>query len=381
MYDVAIVGAGIVGLAHALIAARAGKRVIVIDRDSRANGASVRNFGFVTVTGQQYPECWRRARRSAQIWDEVAKSAKIEVVHRGLLLAARRPEAMRLLEAFVEHPMGADCSLMTPRAAQEQVRPLRTDKLAGALWSPHERRVESRTAVRQLARWLAEAHGVAFRWSTAVLSVAPPAVETTAGTIEADTCIVCPGDDLVSLFAERLAGYGLTRCKLHMLRVAPGSGFKLGAGVMSDLSLVRYLGYAELPEATALKARLAREQADALINGVHLIVVQSADGTLVVGDSHHYDDTPDPFAPSAVDALILEELSEVLTLTAPHVTERWSGTYASAHDRLALIDRPDDATRLVAITSGTGASTAFAIAEEVIGELFESQATVREFVQ
>ncbi len=33
-------------------AARLGKRVVVIDRDAQANGASVRNFGFVTVTGQ-----------------------------------------------------------------------------------------------------------------------------------------------------------------------------------------------------------------------------------------------------------------------------------------------------------------------------------------
>jgi glycine/D-amino acid oxidase-like deaminating enzyme len=51
-YDLAIVGAGILGLAHALAAARQGRRVVVIDREARAIGASVRNFGFVTVTGQ-----------------------------------------------------------------------------------------------------------------------------------------------------------------------------------------------------------------------------------------------------------------------------------------------------------------------------------------
>ncbi|MGR3782612.1 MAG: FAD-dependent oxidoreductase, partial [Albimonas sp.] len=52
-YDVAVVGAGILGLAHALAAARLGKRVVVIERDAQANGASIRNFGFVTVNGQQ----------------------------------------------------------------------------------------------------------------------------------------------------------------------------------------------------------------------------------------------------------------------------------------------------------------------------------------
>ena len=36
-FDIAIVGAGIVGLAHALAAVRLGLRVIVIDRDAQAN--------------------------------------------------------------------------------------------------------------------------------------------------------------------------------------------------------------------------------------------------------------------------------------------------------------------------------------------------------
>ena len=156
-----------------------------------------------------------------------------------------------------------------------------------------------------------------------------------------------------------------------MLRIAAQPpGWRLPGAVMSDLGLVRYLGYAELPEAGALRRRLEAEQAEWLANGVHLIVVQSADGSLVVGDSHHYDPTPDPFAPDAVDRLITAELAAVLDLPRPEIAERWTGTYASAPDRLMLVDRPSDAVRLVVVTSGTGASTAFAIGEEVVGELF-----------
>jgi glycine/D-amino acid oxidase-like deaminating enzyme len=106
---------------------------------------------------------------------------------------------------------------------------------------------------------------------------------------------------------------------------------------------------------------------------VHLIVVQSADGSLVVGGSHHYGETVDPFAPEEVDEVILREMDEVLDLPGRRVVERWVGTYASASDRLMLVDRPSKAERIVMITSGTGASTSFAIAEEVIGELFGSQ--------
>src|SRR5215470_9580914 len=105
-FDLAIVGAGIVGLAHALAASRRGKRVVIIDRDAQANGASVRNFGFVTVTGQQRGACWQRAMRSRDVWLEVAEAAGIEIIHRGLVVAARRPEARSLLEEFLATEMG-----------------------------------------------------------------------------------------------------------------------------------------------------------------------------------------------------------------------------------------------------------------------------------
>src|SRR4051794_27675611 len=117
-FDLAVVGAGIVGLAHALAAARLGKRVVVIDRGARANGASVRNFGFVTVTGQQRGECWRRARRSRDVWAEIALLAGIRVEQRGLLMVARRPEARAVLEAFLATEMGEGCELLEPATAR-----------------------------------------------------------------------------------------------------------------------------------------------------------------------------------------------------------------------------------------------------------------------
>lgn len=154
-----------------------------------------------------------------------------------------------------------------------------------------------------------------------------------------------------------------------MLRLSRASPPRLATTVMSDPGLVRYLGYAQLPAAADLRRALARDEPALLEHGVHLIVVQSADGSLVVGDSHLHAATPPPFARNDVDELILGEFGRVIDGPAWQVRERWTGTYASAPDRLMLVDRPADRVRLVVVTSGTGASTAFAIAEEVIGEL------------
>src|SRR5271154_5179552 len=96
-----------------------------------------------------------------------------------------------------------------------------------------------------------------------------------------------------------------------MLRLAPQSFDENLPAVMSDLGMIRYLGYSELPAAEALLKRLQAEQGEHIANGVHLIVVRSADNSLVAGDSHHYAATPDPFAPTHVDDLILDEYSQV----------------------------------------------------------------------
>lgn len=370
-FDLAVVGAGILGLAHALAAVRRGKSCIVIDRDAQANGASIRNFGFITVTGQKAGPTFRRAMRSRDVWDEVAAPAGIPILQSGLLLVARRPEARTVLEAFARTQMGEGLSLLEPAEARRRYPMLRPNALAGALYSPHERRVESREAIPRLAAWLAEQHGVTFRRLESVVAVEPGRVVTSRGTVDAAAIVVCPGDDLATLFPDRIAAHGITRCRLQMLRVAPPSPeWRIPCPLMSDLSFVRYHGYADLPEAADLRRRLDAEQPRHLANGIHLIAVQSGDGSLVVGDSHHYADTPEPFADERVDDLILDEFAEATGHRAGPVLERWTGTYASGPEPM-MMDRPDERIRLVLITSGTGASTSFAIAEETLADLYD----------
>jgi FAD dependent oxidoreductase TIGR03364 len=368
-FDLVVVGAGIIGLSCALAAARRKLKVVVIERSVRACGASVRNFGFITVTGQDRDTIWPRARRSREVWHEVAVQAGIPVVQRGLWLAAQRPESAAVLDAFLRSDMAEGCRLLTATAARERCPQLQTTGLEAVLVSPHELRVESREAIPKLAAWLASEHGVAFRWATAVHAVTPPKIETSRGPIAAAAAVVCPGDDLVTLYPERLADAGIGGCTLQMLRLE-SPGYALPGTVMSDLSLLRYGGFANLPEAGALRRRLQSEQPEHLRQGVHLIIAQASDGSLVVGDSHRYDASL-PYADEAVYRLILDEYRVVTGRAPPSVRERWTGSYAVAKDRAVLIDAPSPTVRLVLVTSGIGASTGFAIGEEAINDLFK----------
>ena len=370
-YDLAVVGGGVIGLAHAFIAARAGKLVVVIERDARANGASIRNFGCITVTGQERGDSWRLARRTRDIWADIAAEAGLPVQHHGLYLTARSPEALAVIEAFLATEMGEGCRLVTPAAFRDVAHGLGGADLRGALYSPHELRFESRDMIPLLAAWLAERWGVTFLSETVAFSATPPRLQTSRGVVEAGAVVVCPGDDFTTLYPEHIASCGIRRCRLSMLKLAD-PGFRLPGALMSDLGLVRYRGYGALPEARVLEAKLRAEQPRHFENGVHLIVAQGSDGGLIVGDSHHYDHLPAPFAPASAEDDILDEYTRALGQTPPPVVERWTGIYAVADDRTYLIDTPEPSVRLVIVTSGTGASTGMAIAERVIGDLFSS---------
>ncbi len=364
--DLIVVGAGIVGLAHAWLAARRGLRVRVIERDAACIGASIRNFGFVTVTGQRRGAHWQRAVRSRDLWLELAAQAGIRIEHRGLWLAARESLSVPVLEAFLRTEMGEGCRLLDPDEACALHPALRREGLRAVLHSPHDLRVESRDAIARIAGWLEQTGQVRFQWGEAVLGVDVHEVRTARRSYAADRIVVCTGAELNGLFAGLWDRHALRLCQLQMLRVETEPGLELAGSVMADLSLIRYEGYSALPEAEALRPVLQARAAEALGHGIHLIVVQSADGSLVAGDSHHYGPVLPPFASERVDELILELLHETLAIKGLRVRERWTGIYPSSATEPCLVEAPADSLRAVVISSGTGASTAFGLAEQVL---------------
>lgn len=376
-FDVAVVGGGIIGLAMAYAASAAGRRVVLLDRHGQAGGASVLGYGLVSATGQLPGHSLARAQRSRQIWDEIAEKARIPIETRGLLLPAYRAEGRRLIEAHVAAGTGDGTFLVSAGKARELVPALRGQGLAGALWAPDDFALDARSALPRIARWLADTQGVEIVRNCLVRDVRPPDILTTAGLVRAETAIVCPGDDMQSLFPERIAHYKLTRTKLHMMRVRPAGPGRLGAVVGSDTTLLRHPALAAQPAAIELRAKLDAEGHVILDNGIGLMVAQAADGAFIVGDSRHTAPTHDPISHAAVERLILAELDRVLDLPGRTVSERWVAGQPQASDRPLLIDRPMPSVRIVMMTGGSGFGSAFGIAEEVVGDLFQGQSVQR----
>lgn len=368
-FDVVVVGGGVVGLGCALAAVDKGLSVAVVERNPHCIGASIRNFGFITVSGQQRGKHWQRAMRSRDIWASIAPKAGIDIIHTGLYMPAQREQAYHVGEAFLHTEMGEACRWLSQDEINEKL-PFITD-CHGVLYSPHELRVESKTAIPQLTDWLENERGVTFFKQTDVLSVDLPHVETSRGRLSAQAAVVCPGNDFNSLYPDVIAKANAQQCTLQMLRVQPKTALHLPGAIMSDLSFARYDGFADLPEGKLLGQLLDDIQSDYRQRGIHLIAVQSADGSLVIGDSHVYDDAEQPFREEQTDHLILRELETLMPNVGFTVSERWLGVYAAA-DNVVFADSPEKGVAVGIVTGGTGASTGFAFAEELLAMALQS---------
>jgi len=120
--DVLVVGAGIVGLAHASAALARGLTVTIIDRDSRAVGASVRNFGHACVTAQS-GELLDLALVAREKWLEHSANAGFFAVQSGALAIARTMTELAVLDELAESREPGQVEVLTRNQAISGLSP------------------------------------------------------------------------------------------------------------------------------------------------------------------------------------------------------------------------------------------------------------------
>ncbi|MEO3785150.1 TIGR03364 family FAD-dependent oxidoreductase [Actinocorallia sp. B10E7] len=363
--DLLVVGAGVVGLAHAVEAHLRGLSVAVVERDAFAVGASVRNFGHICTTAQDGTAlAYALAARERWLW--LAEKAGFTALECGTVVVARRPDELTVLEEFAA-VRGPDQVVLLDRAGVATHLPAHDSAVVGGAYLPLDLRVDPREVIPAVSGWLAE-QGVPITWRTNVLAVEPGLVRTTRGDVRAARTVVAVGHDVDRLLPEVADDAGLTRCRLQMLQVAVPKEVRVRPGVLTGLSLLRYRGFASLPAAERVRARVERESpelADAVVN---LMFTQRPDGDIVLGDTHHYAPTHEPFGDEALAELVLREGSRLLGVPGLRVRKRWHGVYASAP--ADFLDREvADGVRVVSVTSGIGMTTAHGLAGAVLDAL------------
>lgn len=362
--DLIVVGAGIVGLAHAVDAHLRGLSVTVLERDERAVGASVRNFGHVCTTPQS-GDARPFALEANERWRKLAALAGFKVETHGTIAVARTQDEFAVLEEFATTRDADEVQLLTPVEVGERIGWLPSETVGGA-WLMRDLRVDPRAAIPALARWLVEL-GVDVQFGTNVASVRDGQVTTSRGDFSAERVIHASGHDVDRLFPEIADEYAVRRCRLQMFEVGPPHDLRIGPAVFTGTSLLRYGGFEEQPSAARVRAALEATQPDLLEAGVNLMLTQRPDGSIVLGDTHHYDKTLTPFDDEDVANIILREGSRLFGQELT-VRRRWRGVYASSTKTDFLVASPDPKTRVVSVTSGIGMTTGLGLAPAVLDE-------------
>jgi FAD dependent oxidoreductase TIGR03364 len=370
-YDAGVVGAGILGLAHAYHLARRGLRVAVFERRRRAQGASVRNFGMIWPIGQPLGTLHQMARRSRELWLEVLAASGLWYRQCGSLHLAYHEDEAQVLREFVAESLGQDrpCELWTPAQIGERLPPVVQSGLRAGLWSPVEIAVDPRQVIAELPHWLTRTYGVDFFFETPVLGYDLPRLFTAGGERNVRRLVICTGTDFRELAPAAFAKSELVTVKLQMMRSqAFGDRLPLGIHLAAGLTLLHYGAFANCPTLPAVARRLDDEMPEYRRYGIHVLVSQNERGELTLGDSHEYGDSLSPFDNPRIDELILAYLQTFLNVPNLSIAARWHGSYVK-HPTAAYVVA-NAAPQVLAVTGvgGAGMTLSFGLAEQVVND-------------
>ncbi len=374
-----IVGGGVLGTMHAVMARRRGFSVVHLEREPEARGASVRNFGLVWVSGRRAGPELALALRARELWEEIAASAPGTGFRpAGSLTLATRDAELRVLGEAAELPDAKqrDFELLDPGGVRA-VNPALRGEFLGGLYCPADAIVEPRVALPALRSMLANTAlantalantglaGPGYEWlpgREAVEVVAHGVRDQRGRWYRGDLVVLCTGANFTGVAGPHLAAtaHHLRRVRLQMMQTAPFPGSVTTS--VADGDSLRYYPAYDVPSL----ALLGPQTPVAAASRAQLLLVQRADGGLTIGDTHSYDE---PFA-FDVDEEPYDHLraraEALLGRPLPRVLRRWAGVYSEVTGTSDLYHRSVVAPGVVLVTGpgGRGMTCSPAIAEE-----------------
>jgi len=393
---VVIVGGGILGTMHAVMARRRGYAVTHLEREPEGRGASVRNFGLIWVSGRRAGAELALALRARELWAEIAGLAPGTGFRPAgsLTIATSEAELAVMREAAaLPDAKQREFEMLSPDEVRS-VNPALRGEFLGGLYCRADAIAEPRVALPALRASLT---GASYEWlpGREAVEVASGGVRDQHGAWHrGDLVVLCTGANFTGVAGPHLTATGA-------LAVAPGAGGTVSGGTVSggtvsggtvsgsrptglrrvrlqmlqtlpfepklttalaDGDSLRYYPAYDVPSRSALPPQAAAAAA----TRAQLLLVQRLDGSLTIGDTHEYDE---PFGfdvdENAYDHL-LARASALLGVPLPRVQRRWAGVYSEVVGTPALYHRSDVAPGVVLVTGpgGRGMTCSPAIAEE-----------------
>ena len=373
MYDLIIIGAGALGAFHAYHAAKAGQRVLLLEKDRYPIGATVRNFGQVVPSGLA-GRWFDYGRRSLEIYRDIQTQTDLSVRQNGTIYIASDADEWQLANELHDRYVGIGyrSELFSKAQCLAKYPTLQPDYVVGGLYFPDEMSVEPEQMIHRLIAFVQQKYGVDYRPGSAVIDVQSNysgaiVTLTNRQRFQAGRVLICSGHEVRLLFPEVLAEAGLVVSKLQMLLAERVSGLNLPGNILTGLTIRRYEAFQECPSYASLV--LPDHLAELKKWGIHILFKQATDGSIIVGDSHEYADATQAedlgyHTQDFINNLMLTEARRIVTFPLT-IRKTWAGFYSQTPAEI-FEHNIDEHIRIVTGIGGKGMSSGAGYAEASI---------------
>ncbi len=378
--DLIVVGGGILGVFHAYHALMLGKSVRLIEKNQRAMGATVRNFGQVVPSGMN--TTWQViGRRSLEIYRELQEKCSLDMRQEGSLYIASDPDEVTLIDelAAINASNHYPSERWDASQCRSHVKALKPDYVKGGLYFPGELSVAPDTMIHQVTNYLEESLGLMTHFGQPAIACevlgSGCQVTLSDGTeFQSEKVIISNGSDFKFLFPHLFLREPIEVTKLQMMSTRPISGVNIPGNILTGLSIRRYEAFYDCPSFSEVKSR---EDSTELWKkyGVHILFKQASDGSVIIGDSHLYADIGDEDrlgfdSDHAINRYIINEARKIMEMPDLEIDRFWYGVYSQHKEKDLLELTIDSHIHICTAIGGKGMTGSPGYAEKSIKEIY-----------
>lgn len=378
-FDAIVVGGGILGIAHAYALLNRGLKVALFERNDEPMDASVRNFGQIVPSG--FGVEWQKyGRKSLEIYQSIQREYDITLRQQGSLYIASDVEELTLLEelATINRSNDYTSNLKTKSECLAHVPGLREEYVQGGLFFPEEVNLHPRVAIARIIQACIQKFELSYFPNTTIISVVEnnngvEVVSAKGGRYRASLALVCSGADFETLFPEVYDKSDLQLVKIQMMATVPQSTLKLPGSILTGWSIRRYESFYDCPSYKEIKSK-EENSAYYKQHGIHILFKQSPDGSVVIGDSHHYADITQRShigfdVENEINHFIVDAAKKIIDLEDYQIQRTWIGLYSQCKNRAIFNHKIGQSIHINTGIGGKGMTASFGYADAYIDDI------------
>lgn len=372
-YDIIIVGGGILGVSHAYHCLNANLKVALVERNPYPMDASVRNFGQIVPSG--FLGTWQDyARRSLVHYNDLQAKTELTVQTEGsLYVASNEEEEILITELYhINQQNNYPCELWNKALCLQTQPHLNQQYVQRGLFFPKEMKVDPRKLTRKLINYLHETTDLDYYPHTPVNSILDNgSIEVSSQTglrLKADKVFLCCGTEFELLYPVLFRNSDIQKVKIQMLETVPQYKTKIKGSLLTGWTIRRYESFQKCPSYSRISALESPDDYHKK-HGVHILFKQSADGSIIVGDSHHYQDISDGCqmderTDAILNQFMIDEASKIVHFDTAAIRRTWQGYYSQVPDEKNIFNQTIGSNiHIVTAIGGKGMSASLGYAE------------------